>query len=127
MNYKDNKAKREKKLGRIVAGIFFTITTIVFIFHLYKQYDISKNKAKTTGKIIECLIVNRSKGIIYEYYVNNVRYTGEVGTSIFRCDDGTKCCIGKEFTVYYSSKNPQYSRIDLGKYEKHKTTVEFIK
>jgi len=114
-------------LGKIVVGIIFLLIIVVISFQIYKEKNIVKYQKKTTGKIIEYDNAYQANGIIYEYYVNNVRYTGQVGTSKFYCDDGTKCCIGHQFTVYYSSKHPQYSRIDLGKYEKYKTTVEFIK
>lgn len=92
------------------------------------QLDIKKNEVTTTGKIIELFGKYQSRyGLLYEYYVNGKKYEGSVGITPFDCENGKKACVGSEFTVYYSSKNPENSRIDLGKYEKYKTTVEFVK
>ena len=78
--------------------------------------------------VVEIFNKNKARyAIKYRYQVNNVEYIGQAGVHVFTCDNGKRGCVGKEFKVYYSSKNPQYSRIDLGKYEKHKTKIELIK
>jgi len=117
----------EKKKIYIVIGI-----AILFAFLFFREYsrqlDIKTNSIATTGKIIEFRSNYQARyTLVYEYYVEEKRYTGAIGITPFNCDDGKNACIGHEFTVYYSSKNPKNSRIDLGKYEKYKTTVEFIK
>jgi hypothetical protein len=105
---------------------------LLFSIFILKQYlkdtDIKNNELHTKGKVVKLLTKYRAGySLIYEYYVNNIKYISSVGVDSFNCDDGTKCCIGSEFNIYYSSKNPENSRIDLGKYEKYKTTVEFFK
>ena len=114
-------------------NLFIAIGLIIFLFFLFfiqykDERDLEINKKMTKGKIIKLSRKYQARyGLVYEYYVKNIRYTGNVGISPFICDDGTKNCIGQEFPVYYSSKNPENSRIDLGNYEKYKTTVEFVK
>lgn len=112
----------------IIRLFLFVFLFFVISLNVYKQYDIKKNSKNSIGKIIKFEKSGKSNfNLIYEYFVDGNRYTGQTGIDPFICDDGTKNAIGKQFKVYYSSKNPENSRIDLGKYEKFKTTVEFVK
>jgi hypothetical protein len=114
-------------LGPVQWGFILVMLLIVLNQYL-GQKDISENKEQTTGKIIEFKYINMTDyAIVYKYDVKGRYYLGRTGVSFFKCDNGKDGCVGSEFTVYYSSKNPQHSRIDLGKYEKYKTTVEFVK
>ena len=108
-------------------GVLIVIGIVVIgitIYHYKKDSSVSKYRTETTGKIID---FHRKKdfdySLKYEYSVNGKKYTGSVGTGFFKCEDGTKGCIGKEIRVFYSSKKPKYSQVHLGKYEKHKTTI----
>ena len=104
------------------------IIFIIFVVEYNKQSDLENNKKNTLGKIIRLQPSFKIRYTIeYEYHVEGKSYIGAVRVTPFKCDDGTKYCIGSEFKVYYSSKNPEYSRIDLGKYEKYKTKLEFFK
>jgi hypothetical protein len=117
-----------KKNTFIIIGIIIIIISIFLYRHYSIGLDIKNNKEITTGKVIKLLELYQARySLQYEYFVNENRYTGQTGIDPFVCLDGTKNAIGKQFTVYYSSKNPGNSRIDLGKYEKHKTTIEFVK
>ncbi|WP_282057272.1 DUF3592 domain-containing protein [Maribacter luteus] len=104
------------------------VLVLCILYGTYKQYDIADNQKKTNGEILEFYHSTRARyGLKYRYWVGDKEYIGSTGVSPFKCDNGKKGCVGQEFPVYYSSENPQYSRIDLGKYEKYKTTVEFVK
>lgn len=111
----------------IFLGAIMLVVLVGTSIQYFKQNNINRFKSKTVGKIIEYKFINIKRYYIkYEYYVDSIAYTGRVGISSFRCNNGKEGCVGKTFTVYYSSKNPSYSKIDLGKYEKYKTTVEFF-
>tara|TARA_B110000908_G_scaffold78246_1_gene93962 strand:+ start:583 stop:969 length:387 start_codon:yes stop_codon:yes gene_type:complete len=128
MGFLESKLKNQEFIGKLIGGIILVIVLIGITFQYYQQKEIRKYKEQTTGKIIKFKYENKVHyGLVYEYYVKGKHYSNQIGVSFFKCDDGTKGCIGKEFTIYYSSKTPEYSRIDLGKYEKYKTTVEFVK
>ena len=103
----------------IVIGIFL-------LKHYIVETDIKNNTKKTKGTITKLMKLYQARySLSYEYKVNGEKYSGQTGINPFKCEDGTENCIGKEFDVYYSSKNPENSRINLGKYEKFKTTIEF--
>ena len=128
MGFWTNSLTETKSRNRILVGLITLVILLCFLFQYYKQYSIVHNEEKTTGEIIEFFHINKARyAIKYQYVVNKEKYWGQTGVHVFECDNGKKGCVGKEFPVYYSSKNPGYSKIDLGKYEKHKTTVEFIK
>jgi hypothetical protein len=104
------------------------IFLILFLMDYKEQSELKENKISTTGKIIKIKSKYQARySLVYEYYVNDKKYEGSVGITPFDCDSGKRGCVGSEFTVYYSSINPENSRIDLGMYEEFKTTVEFVK
>lgn len=124
---KINRFKTDKII-KIVVGLIFLVIISGIIRQYYTQSQVSKYRQKTIGKIIKFEYLNRTEYYLtYEYYVKNIRYEEGVGVAYFECENGKKGCIGSTFTVYYSSKEPKYSRIDLGEYEKYKQTVEFVK
>lgn len=116
----------EKKKIYIVIGIAI-LFTLLFFRDYKNELDIKNKKKTTTGKIIEFREHYQAwYSIVYEYVVDNKTYEGHTGVNFFKNDNGKTGAVGDEFVVYYSSKNPKNSRIDLGKYEKYKTTVEFV-
>ena len=118
----DSKANR-----KVILSVIGLAILLVFGYTLYKEKNISENQIFIEGKIIDFFHVNKARyALKYEYSVNGEKYIGQVGVSPFDCENGKKGCVGENFTVYYSSQNPSYSKIDLGKYEKYKTTVEFF-
>lgn len=111
----------------IALGIGILVFVSCLTYVVYKQYEIAHNQLKTDGEVIEFYHTSKARfGLKYRYRVENEEYIGLVGVSPFKCADGSTGCVGQQFTVYYSSINPQYSKIDLGEYEKYKTTVEFF-
>ncbi|MGY6649666.1 hypothetical protein [Wenyingzhuangia sp. IMCC45574] len=115
------------------SGLLLVIPLGLFLlWQVINNYDDQKEVSiygkKIIGEVVKFDYGSRGFcSIDYSYSVDGKKYRGSVGVTKFDCEDGTKCCIGKKFYVYYSSKNPEYSRIYLGKYEKYKTSVEFFK
>jgi hypothetical protein len=115
----------EKKASDIGTLIIIGIIIIgILIYHYRKDSSVTEYKTETVGKITDFRHrKDFSYSLKYEYYVDGIKYEGSVGTGFFKCADGTKGCVGKEVTVFYSSKEPKYSQVDLGEYEEHKTTI----
>lgn len=108
--------------------IIFIIILLIALRQFGSQYEIKKYQKVTKGKITNIDHISLTRyALYYEYYVINKKYIGEVEVSFFKCKNGRKGCIGNEFDVYYSSKTPKYSRIDLKEYEKYKKTIELFK
>lgn len=114
------------RYGKYIIGIAITLI-IIFIANQFFYYkEIRDYKKQTIGLIEDFKYTSRgSYNLIYSYKVNNQNYKNTIGTSGFLGDNKRKGCIGCEFKVFYSSKNPSKSSIRLGKYENHKRTVEF--
>ena len=110
------------EFNKILPGIGILLIIILFIFRdFYIEKDIDNNEKVTLGEIIEFRTHYQARySIVYQYSVDNITYTGNSSVSFFRCDNGNKGCVGNKFSVFYSSKNPSHSRIDLGKYEKYR-------
>ena len=122
-----NKSPEFLSKDTISFGIGILILVLCLLYTVYKQYDIAENKQKTNGEVIQFYHSTKARyGLKYSYLVNGKEYIGSTGVSPFKCNDGSKGCVGPSFTVYYSIDNPEYSTIDLGEYEKYKTTVEFF-
>lgn len=90
------------------------------LYNDYKHNEILENKKETIGVITKYQYSNYVYSLYYEFLVDNIKYKNAISVKFFKCDDGTKGCKGKEFPVYYSSKDPNNSMIDLGKYNKFK-------
>lgn len=115
-----------EKYGKYIISLFF----IIILFFIIKQYfyyrEIKVNQKETIGLIEKMEYDSRgSYSLYYNYNVNGVNYKNTIGTSGFYGYNKKKGCVGCEFKVFYSSKNPNKSSIRLGKYENYKTTVEF--
>jgi hypothetical protein len=81
---------------------------------------IIKEDRKVIGKVFRFQYSNYNYILHYEYVVGGIRYEKSVSTSFFKCNDGKDGCVDKEFVIYYSSKEPNNSIIDLGQYNKYK-------
>lgn len=112
-----------------ILGLIFALGLIGFISYdsLKKSNDINEKGIITQGKIIDEYFVGGKHYIKYEFYVNNKKYTGEDKVAIFKCDDGSICCVGNKFNIRYAKNNPNNSDIDLGKYNKYKTRTKLYK
>lgn len=121
------KLKDEEYWGKILLVLMIVLISGFGFFEYYKQKNIHLYQAHTTGKVTEFLKNGGARfSIKYEYQVNDKSFEGFVGVRSFKCDNGRKGCVGEVFKVYYSTENPEYSRINLGKYEQYKNTVEFF-
>lgn len=125
------KSKKNKdKIYNLLAIIVFSAIVLIIIIRTFIQYqddqEIKRYKGTTEATIIEFKHVNLTYYYIkYKYKVEKEEYIGETGVRWFKCDDGKLGCVGHTFKLSYSTKNPSKSTIHLGKYEKHKGTVEF--
>jgi hypothetical protein len=105
--------------------VFLILISIGKQFLYYKE--IKDYQKETVGLIEEYEYSSRgSYTLVYSYKVNNENFKNTIGTSGFYGDNKRKGCVGCEFKVLYSYKDPKKSSIRLGKYEKYKTTVEFV-
>ena len=120
--FKENSFWKKFTFGLLAIAIIGGST-----YHLIKDYSVKTNKKHVIGKITNFQFINMTRySIDYEYIVENKKYGGTVGVEYFDCYKN-KDCLGYEIDVYYSSKNPKFSQVDLRKYEKFKTTVYLIK
>ncbi|MBG7613378.1 hypothetical protein IU405_14085 [Polaribacter sp. BAL334] len=102
--------------------IFLMFIIILYVVYNKNSYqnEINNNKEETIGEIVDFHYSNKEYRLIYMYKVDNIEFENIISTRFFRCKDGTKGCVGKTFKVYYSSKNPEKSDIDLEEYNKFK-------
>lgn len=102
--------------------IFLMTIIILYVVYNKNSYhnEINYNKEETIGEIVDFHYSNVQYALTYSYKVNNIEFEKIIYTRFFRCKDGTKGCVGKTFKVYYSSKNPEKSDIDLEEYNKFK-------
>ena len=105
----------------------------VRIINLYKcnieklTSIILKNLEVTTGTVTDVRYISRGAyALHYKYVVNNNTYKNNIGIEKFIGNNKKLGCLGCSFKVYYSSENPEKSRIFLAEFEKYKTTVEFV-
>ena len=127
INKMTSKFWKKENEGRIILVLIVLIGLGILGRQYFREKNIFENQGQTKGIIME--FKKKAKGgsgVKYKYKVNDVWYYGSIGVHAFWCENGKKGCVGEEFTVYYSTENPEYSRIDLGKYEKYKATLEFF-
>src|SRR5690625_4150833 len=125
------KSKKNKdKIYNLLAIIVFSAIVLIIIIRTFIQYqddqEIKRYRGTTEAIIIDFKHINLTRySIFYEYQVGNKKYIGITGVEWFKCDDGKLGCVVNTFKLSYSSTNPSNSTILMGKYEKHKRTVEF--
>jgi hypothetical protein len=111
----------EQKKSLVLLLIVLIIVTIGgMIYNTNKKSDLYQNLQYTKGIVVDFSFNNNSYILKYEYEVDGITYTNKESTDYFKCNDGVPGCMGKEFTIRYSSKNPKNSIIDLGKYNSKK-------
>jgi hypothetical protein len=103
-------------------GLFLILILLggLFLFIYQKDKDFIENLSSTRGKITNYYNTGGKKYIEYSFFVRGKQYKGRVRVSSFKCSDGTKGCVGKDFKILYSSKNPNNNDIYLEKYQKYK-------
>lgn len=118
--------KNTNKVDKITFVILISVLVCVTVFHLIKNKSVADNRTHTTGKIAKLKHLKKSSySLEYIYFVDGKRYIGTCGVRYFQCS-GTNNCIGSEIDVFYSSKEPKYSQVNLRKFEEYKTSVYLI-
>ncbi|BFP43219.1 hypothetical protein FGF1_40640 [Flavobacteriaceae bacterium GF1] len=118
--------KNAKKVDKITFVILVAVLVYVTIFHLIKNKSVADNRTHTIGKITKLKHIKKSSySLKYTYLVNGKRYNGSCGVRYFECSN-ENYCIGSEIDVFYSSREPKYSQVDLRKFEKFKTEIYLI-
>lgn len=108
-----------KKISKYLGWVLTLVFLVVIAVKLYNDYndsnEIDANTSITEGEIVDYYIVGtHSPHLIYRYTVEGKEYTETLKLfSKFKGCEETKECIGRKFTVYYSSKNPEKSKIDF--------------
>lgn len=121
-NIKKEPSTREK--------IFTILLILGFIGMLYfpfkKQYELKSN-CKFTKGIVKGYEYKRNGKyyLTYTFYVNEKKYTDRTVTQGFNCLKD-KDCLGKEFLIAYLHNDPSNSDIYLGKFERHKASVNLF-
>jgi len=95
-----------------------TLLSIVFGLKHLKNREIDNNLGITKGTIIKAYKNKLANRFIYTYSVERKIYTSKESLEESKyvkgcCRDNS--CLGKQFIVEYSTKNPQHSRILLDK------------
>ena len=111
-----DKAKKENYIILSVIGLILIIGTI----YNSVNRDYLKNGKATLGIITDYGFCNNNWCGDYSYEVDGKKYNGSWVGGFFKCNDGTKGCVGKKFTVIYSPEKPEISEINLKKYNHHK-------
>lgn len=77
-----------------------------------KRKELCQSKGITAGKFYYCRQYPKTSSSYYKYYVNGVLYQSKSGPP---CPENADSLIGKFFTVEYSTKNPEISRLNFGR------------
>ena len=107
---------KNENMSLIGIMLMFLIATFIYFEKVRKEKEVEKFKIETIGKIIDFNHSNTSYYLTYEFYYGGRRYENTINVSYFKCFDGTVGCKGKEFTIFYSSINPNNNTIDLKEY-----------
>ena len=118
MNLSQN--KKSTRLKIIVLVIFGGIIIIGLIQNSIKEKELKNNRKKTTGVITNFTFLRKtSYELEFRYNVNGETFYNTEITSSFKCEDGTRGCVGKDVKVFYSKEKPEVSKVDLGNYNKY--------
>lgn len=108
---------------KIFSAIVGTATIGLIVYGLIQRQiniEMLKNHGITEGVVTDFSYSNYHYRLYYKYEVKGVEYKGRKGCEFFRCEDGTKGCVGKKFPVKYAIEDHSISDIDLGKFNKKK-------
>lgn len=114
------KSKQNQKRAWIYFLAVITFFVILMLYQNTREKNLLAEFDTTKGKMTEFDYCNYARCGSYVYFVNNQRFEGHFVSEYFECPDGTPGCIGHEFKIKYSKKDPSVSEIDLGKYNKKK-------
>ena len=126
MNLKEKVLLFIEKYKKVLITLIFILIFLPISKQFFYFSEIKKNKKETIGVISKIKYTSRGDNSLYYYYmINGKKYEGITSVNSFYGYNKKKGCVGCEFKIYYSSKNPNKSTIRLDKYEKYKRTVEF--
>jgi hypothetical protein len=117
---KETKRTLSDKIFTTIGGLTLTVMVIYGTYRNTIEKQLLIEYGITIGKIIEFHSCNYNYCATYVYTVDQKEFEGHFGSSYFKCFDDTSGCVGHEFEVKYSLKNPSISEINLGKYNKKK-------
>ena len=97
-------------VSKWIVRLLLLIGGVLLLIGIYNYFsdrsEIYKNRSFTTGVIIDYGHVGRGGySVEYEYYVNDSLYVGVHTVDKISSEN----CIGLEFRVIYSNKNPEKS------------------
>lgn len=97
------------------------ILTIAAIFNtVHKKYHLKFYEKEGVAIITKLEHLRGPKYELYfEYIIDNKKYVNYTSVRYFTCENGMLGCIGEQFNIKYSSKNPEISIIDLGYYKRY--------
>ena len=119
-----------KKESKIREKIFKVIMILIFLgfgfLTFNESYDLKSNCKFTKGVVKGFEYKRYGKySLTYNFYVNGRKHTGSTVTHSFNCLKN-KACLGNEFLIAYSDKDPDNNDIYLGKFERYKASVKFF-
>ncbi len=117
---KEIKRTLSDKIFTSLMGAALIIMALYGIYRNTIEKQLLNEYGTTTGTMKEFHSCNYTYCATYVYTVNQKEFEGHFGSGYFKCSDNTIGCIGHEFEVKYSLKDPSISEIDLGIYNKEK-------
>lgn len=104
------------RISRVISIAILSVL-VIFLAYLFttaylKGKELEGYKGFTAGKFYHCKQYPKTSNSYYKYYVNGVLYRSKSGPP---CPENADSLIGKFFTVEYSTKNPEVSRLDFGR------------
>lgn len=111
----------------IVLIFIFGVIVVSEIHNRREKKSLEKNLKRTEAVVVDFTHGSKSDYYVkYKFQVDLIMYQGKVLTSYFKCDDGTPGCQWKSFEVGYDANDPNNNDIDLGRYNKHKKSMNSI-
>jgi hypothetical protein len=119
--------KKEETIREKIFGAFMILFFLGIGFICFKEEYKLKSNCKFTKGVVKAFKYQRhgKYSLVYNFYVNERKYTGKTVTHSFNCLKN-KSCLGNEFLIAYSDKDPTNNEIYLGKFEKYKATLNFF-
>lgn len=107
--------KRRTKIELLIISVLIILLIAYWTRSSNELKEIEDFKGKTEGIIINYELVGADNHYLtYEYYVEFDRYENRlIPDKFFKDCYKSKNCIGRKFVVYYSTRTPKLSKIDL--------------
>lgn len=112
---------KENRKKLFVLSIFLVILIIGGAVNSIDENELEQNGIATKGKVIKYNFCNNNWCGKYKFYVDGKAYYGTWSGGYFKCPSGKEGCLGQEFTITYSSLDPNLNEINLEKFNDKKT------